>query len=143
MTCARCEELEERVAWLESELGIQRDATDYARLRIAMKRASPAGAGGWSRRSGVLLVMALLQANGRVMSRLQLLEAIPPADRGDDDRSPKIIDVWVCCARRAFGADLIDTVMGRGYRLSEVGSERIRAILNPAGTQAASMGVAA
>lgn len=127
--CDRCHELLERVAWLESELGIQTDATNINILRKYMfERAR-----GPTRHMGAAsLVMALYRANGRVMSKDQLLDAVPPRyNTGPDERGTKIIDVWVCFARKAFGPGAIETMWGGGYRLTENGRQTVENILNP------------
>jgi DNA-binding response OmpR family regulator len=127
MTCARCEELEEQVAYLKSELGLSNDVETSDRLRRAMRGTyRPTHASG-----ACGLVLALYAAKGRLRAKWSLMEAIPPRNGGDDDRNPKIIDVYVSCARKGLGHDAIETVWGRGYRMTDVGMERVRAILNP------------
>lgn len=125
--CDRCEELEERVAWLESELGLQQAADLFDRLRSAMSIPGPSYVG---RRGPVALISALYAARGRTMSRLQLAEALPPT-RAGDERGEKIIDVWVCFARKCLGADAVANVWGKGYRLTAEGMTRVAAILEP------------
>lgn len=135
--CERCADLEERVAWLESELRIQADATDYSRLRTAMRRNCSSGANPWARKNAILLVITLFRAAGRVRSRPQLMEAIPPLDRArEDNRINKCIDVWVCAARKMIGPGVIETVPGRGYRLTDGGVAKVAAILGDAPAQA-------
>lgn len=121
--CERCPELEERVAYLESELGIQRETDGRQRLHAAM----PATNGGVR---GVDLVLALYAARGRTLSRWQLLDAIP-SPGGVEDREPKLIDVWVHGARFSLGRDVITTVWGRGYCLSAKGIALVAAIIAP------------
>lgn len=122
--CVRCEELEERVAWLEGELGIQRVADHVLALRQVLDVAlREQGAQRRGRNQSAELVMALYRANGRPLSRYQLLDAIPsPTGR---ERDAKIVDVWVCIARKGIGADAIENVWGRGYRLSQAGIARV------------------
>lgn len=126
MMCTRCEELEERVAWLESELGIQVDITAIERLRryfLAQARQQ-----GRSRAGAARFVMALYGLKGRAATRLQLLDATA-RDEADEGRAPKIIDVWVCIARRVLGHEAIETVWGSGYRLTAEGQARVAEII--------------
>lgn len=128
--CARCEELEERVAWLEGELSQQLSDDAHQRLRNAMLLGCAAARDSSGRAGAAQLVLALYAARGRVMSRLQLMEAMPPKAGGEDERDPQIVQVRVCLARKGLGHDLIENVWGRGYRLSEVGMERVAAIIS-------------
>jgi DNA-binding winged helix-turn-helix (wHTH) protein len=119
MMCARCEELEEEVAYLKSELGLIHDATLVDQIKRALGiRPGPAH-----------LLMALYRASpGRTVSRWHLLESLPPADRPDDS----IVNVYVCKLREALGDDAIVTVWGTGYRLADHARARVAALLNPA-----------
>lgn len=126
--CQRCEELEERVAWLESELGLQRDADVEARMLAAF----PHQAGvpyHPSRRGALRALLALYQAKGRPVTHLQILEAVPPANGGDDERTSNLVATWVCVARRIVGRDAIESVWGKGYRLTPTGLARVSAAL--------------
>lgn len=112
--CDRCAELEERVAWLESELGL-REAADIAeRLRRAFMRtdAPDAKARGCARFIGVLYA-----AKGRVVTYEQILEAIPPHDGGSDERSSNLLPVLASRSRRLLG-DGVRNVRSVGYRLT-------------------------
>lgn len=116
--CARCAELEEEVAYLRSELGVQQDASlvDILKVRFGLVR-------GWA-----ALLAALYRAKGRCVMRAQLEEAIPnPNDRDRDDR---IVSVYIALLRGALGKDAIATVWGSGYRLTESGLERVEAVLS-------------
>lgn len=124
--CARCDELEDRVAWLEGELGIRQDETHLARMRQAIRLTLPGGRLGVAR-----MLIALYRAGGRTMNHEQLLLAVPPADHADDGRDPKILNVWVCWARKALGRDIIDTVWGHGFCMSDAARARVTAIIEP------------
>jgi DNA-binding response OmpR family regulator len=130
--CDRCEELEERVAWLESELGMQRDAQQFQKLHDAMAAAFGSKRNRKEMRCGqpVELLLALYRAKGSVVSVYQLLERIPSPN--DKDRDAKIVSVWVYFARALLGKDIIDNVWGRGYRLSDTGMQRVKEILDAA-----------
>jgi hypothetical protein len=125
-SCARCADLEEQIAYLRSELGLQHDNQAHRRVRDVMLTRN---AGGKVGRSGsVGLVMALYGAKGRPVTRWQLLETVA-SPSGNDERLPKIIDVWVCYARKTLGHDAIANVWGKGYCLTSTGMERVRAII--------------
>lgn len=127
--CQRCADLEERVAWLESELGLQSRADRLGRLRDALHKAKGStrcGSGGATR-----LLLALYAAKGKPVSRFGLMEASPPANGEEDERDTKILDVWVCHARKLVGRDGIRNVYGFGFRLTETGMARVASILSP------------
>lgn len=124
MTCNRCEELKERVAWLESELGVQVNTSDAITICRELKIRPQAGQ----------IVLALYRAKGRLVSNLQLWDAIPQvvSPKFDDDRSYKMLDVQVCNARKGLGDGMIETVWGKGKALSPAGMARVAAILGEA-----------
>lgn len=125
--CQRCEELEEEVAYLRSELGISINSGEVGVLRAAIRTLSPgnrAGSVGVSR-----FVLALYHVHGRTLSKYQIMEALPPLNGGDDQRDPKIVDVWACAARKALGRDALENVWGRGVRLTDIGADLVGRIL--------------
>jgi hypothetical protein len=124
--CERCAELEERVAWLESELGIQGAAQRSRLLREALRDER-----GHRCRGGASLLAALYDAQGRPLNRQQLLDSLPTLD-GQVDRCAKVVDVYVCVIRKTLGQGIISTVFGHGYRITEAGSEMVAAILGEA-----------
>jgi DNA-binding response OmpR family regulator len=126
VTCERCLELQERVSWLESELGLQRSSAEWALL----KRVFPASKDGHGA-NGVALktIMALYHARGRPLSCLQIMEAVPPRGGGDDERYAESVRCWIVRARQIAGSDAIETVWGRGYRLSDVAMKKIKSVL--------------
>jgi DNA-binding response OmpR family regulator len=81
----------------------------------------------------------MYHAKGRLMSNMQLFEAMPQEQRPkvDDDRSTKLLDVQICNARKRLGADGILTTWGKGRALSAAGMARVAAILQPNMEQAA------
>lgn len=119
--CDRCAELEERVAWLESELGLRVDADEIYVLQRAFGLAP----------GEAHLVRALYAARGRTLTHLQILDAIP-SPGGLEDRSFTNINTLICRVRKGLGRDAIITVWGRGYQISPIGAERIRSVLNAA-----------
>lgn len=119
--CLHCDELRERVAWLESELGIQREADTVRRIREALKDTQ-------SRPQVAQLLAALYAANGRPMSRYQILEALP-TKHDNDERGSQLISVLVCHARKALGKAAINTVWGHGFYLTPLGMAKVREAL--------------
>lgn len=63
--------------------------------------------------------ITIYDGKGRVFSKEQLLSAVAPA--WGDEQEIKIVDVFVCKLRKKIaGLGLaIETVWGRGYRLSQ------------------------
>lgn len=122
MMCARCAELEEEVAYLKSELGLRRLPTDIDRLRRHFGLAN----------GDAELLHALYAAKGRVVTRMQCMDATSSRpDREDDDRDLKMIDVRICRIRKPLGKDAILNVWSTGYRLSPEGIARVGAAINP------------
>lgn len=108
----------ERCAYLEDELGLQVLATEvddvHRQLRVSIGQAR--------------LLIALCRAKRRVMTALQLQEAMP-ARNGESEERHKIVQVQVCFIRRRLGRDFILTSEGQGYRLSEAACAQVNAIL--------------
>ena len=130
MTCPHCAEKDERIAWLESELGLQRSANEMGMMREAFP-VRPMGASCTGLAFSVIL--ALYHAKGTTLSVYQLMERIPPKSNHEDDRIPHGVAVWVYRARQILGdRDAIENVWGRGYRLSEEAMARVRAVLGGA-----------
>lgn len=126
MMCVRCEELQERVAYLESELGIQDTADIQDRLMRALRRPDAK----WTKANGAArLIARLYAAKGKPVTTLQLLEATP-AKAIYDERNAEIVKVWICFGRKTLGKDAIVTVWGFGYRLSDTGMAQVTAILD-------------
>ena len=124
MTRPTYEELEEQVAYLKSELGLVAESDALHTLRLAMRVPGSVG-----RRGPAMVVMALYKAHGRTLSKHQIMEAVPPRSGGDDNREPKIIDVWVSRARKSLGRDAIENVWGQGARLSPQGMALVAGLL--------------
>jgi DNA-binding response OmpR family regulator len=120
--CARCEALEEEVAFLKSELGHRNVAERFDALRRAC-----------GMRKGVAaLVLRLLDASGRLVTYEQLAGAIPNVSTNPEDRCVEITKVYASAARQLLGKDAIETVWGEGYRLSKAGSARVSKMLEAA-----------
>jgi DNA-binding response OmpR family regulator len=107
--CERCAELEERVAWLESELGIRDDAELGEHLRQRMGLTPAEGH----------MLMRLYLAHGKIVTTAQLEDAIPPFDP-TAPRDSNVVRVYVSRLRRklGIGRGAIKSAWGRGYSLS-------------------------
>lgn len=129
MTCAHCEELEERVAWLESEIGIRNDAEVadliYAALSERTRHLRGTSVG---RPQAARMIAALYAVKGRAISRWMLLEAVPSPSH-KEDRGDNLVSVWVTRARQGLGKDAIANVWGHGYRLTDTGMAAVAEIL--------------
>lgn len=123
--CERCEELEERIAWLEGELHLRHETSDLGAIQAAY-RLSPGEAA---------ILLSLYKARGRTMRSHVLLESLPARDHARD-RDPKSVDVRICRIRRRIGRDAISTIWGHGYSISETGASAVRATLASAGGDA-------
>lgn len=102
--CSRCEELEEEVAYLRSELGEEIEADAADRVRRAL-RLSPDQAA---------IVLTLYRAGGRPVSMVRIDEALPvrAADRGLEVLRTKVSQI-----RRELGKGFILSARPGGYRL--------------------------
>ncbi len=117
MTCDTCAELRERIAYLESELRIQADDTEFARVKSAF-RLEP---------MSTRIVLALWKVRGDVISRWRLEELI----RGDgEDCSEGLLKVHISRVRKRMGGDPVENVWGRGYRLTGEALGRVDAAVN-------------
>lgn len=117
MTCETCADLRERIAYLESELGVQASDTEFARVKAAF------GLQPMSTR----IVLALWKVRGDVIGRWRLEELI----RGDgEDCSEGLLKVHISRVRKRLGKDAVDNVWGRGYRLSDEALGRVDAAVN-------------
>lgn len=116
--CGRCEELEEEVAYLKSELGLQVAAGEVAALKSAFKITD--------HKARVLLI--LYRARSRVASTAQLDDALPARYEGTE-RSSNFVSATISQLRKIVGADAIETIYASGYRLSEDMRARVAAAI--------------
>jgi len=113
------DQLIEEVAYLRSELGLLRDDDEIARLR----RAYP------MHRGAARLIMALRAAGHRGLTYHQLDEAIPQVKGTGGERDLKVLTVWAHYARKAVGSGVIETIWGKGLRLTPHGIALVDAAL--------------
>ena len=121
MTCARCEELELRVTWLEEELGLQTREEQLDAIRIALKCA-PMEA--W-------FLLTLWKAKGRPVDRYWLLSARPALRNvtNTEDPSLNMLRVYITKARKAIGPGCIRSVWGKGYSMTPEGMDKMNALM--------------
>jgi hypothetical protein len=114
------DDLEAEVVYLRSELGLMRDDDDLAALRQAYPMP----------RSAARLVLALRAAGQRGLTYQQLDDALPQVRGAEGERQLKVFSVWAHYARKALGFDAVETIWGRGFRISPQGAARVDAALN-------------
>lgn len=118
--CARCERLEEEVAYLKSELGLQIDGGQIAATKIAFRVTE--------QKARILIV--LYRARSRMVSNAQLLDSLPPR-YGEDERSEKHVHSSISQLRRVVGMAAVETIYAQGYRLSDAMRARMDVVLQP------------
>jgi len=128
MTCDRCAkfadllaERDERIACLEGELGLRANAEAMARLR-SVWGVTPAEA---------QVLMHLHGAQGRLVNEKLIEDALPRNDHATDRSGYAIVKVYVSRLRTKLGRDVIETVWGRGYKITPEGMAKVEAILSP------------
>jgi DNA-binding response OmpR family regulator len=119
--CDRCPELEERIAWLESELGLQQRADRVERIKTLFPLDEDGHA---PRPQCAEFLLVLYNAKGRPVTHLQIVERVP-APRAGEQRDMEVAKVWAHVTRRALGHDAIRNIRGFGYQLTEVGMARV------------------
>lgn len=128
MSCPHCEAMRERIAWLESELGLQNKAHLVEKLRPHITRHN--------RQCQVAQFFVVLWlARGRPVSNFQLMESI--RSPMGVDRDSNIVKVWASKARKALGMDAVNTISGFGYQLTPAGMRKVAEILGEPLEQAA------
>ncbi len=127
MTCPHCEELREEIRFLKRQVDVEVVASQIDRFMGAFG-APPASA---------MILSALYNAKGRVLSRTQLDEAAPATRVDPDQRDLKIIDVRISRLRKKLGEHAIQNVWGRGYYLTEIGRLQVEEALEAKAARAA------
>lgn len=118
------EDLEEKLAFYKSELGIQIENTQIHKMCKSLD----------IRPGCAYFIMALYNARCRVMTWEQLIEIIPGQHRdkeSEDERGPRLINVYATIARKVLGEKCIETAWGTGYCMTVAGKSRVLATLNP------------
>jgi len=112
--CAKCERLEEEVAYLKSELGQVTDATLLGHLRVLYG----------IRPQAARIIERLYRARPKVLNQMRLAEAL--SGEGDSDR---LVDVFVMHARKVLGHDAIITHRSFGYSIGPAGAAAMDAAI--------------
>lgn len=115
------EELEELLDYYEDVLGVRENVERIVALRRAF--GMPAGP--------TWLLSRLVAADGRIFRRDALIDHLPAADAAED-RSEKIVDVYMVRIRKVLGADAVETEWGVGWRLTPLGRLRVKLALEQA-----------
>jgi len=116
MECERCEELKERIAWLETELGL-RVKNDNTATIMQTFHLTPIEA--W-------FVLVLWEAKGRPVDRYWLLDNRPTTrDRISEYPSLNMLRVYINKVRAQIGKGSIKGVWGVGYAMTPEGMELI------------------
>ncbi len=115
----RIAELEEKVAYLEGELGLSMEAERYGVLRHTYG----------IRPQSAMILLALYDAN-RPLSRGHLLDLLPTQREDGDDHA---ISVHVAYLRRILGRGAIRNIWGFGYVITPEGLSKVRSVLEPEG----------
>lgn len=118
MTCSRCDALREEVAYLKSELGLRRTASEVRALQAALN----------VRPQACRMLLMLYRARGLVVRGFQMQEEF-----GEDSSDPhNLVKTYACHLRKALGRNAIQTAWGEGYSLSASGRARVAEILGEA-----------
>lgn len=115
---ALIEDLQAENAWLKDMLGLTPDVARFNRLRQCGFQPAPAR-----------VALALLSRNGRPASYASLAECVPAKDHASDRDDYRVIIVYARHVRRFLGNDALQTIHGVGYRLTEIGADKLRALL--------------
>lgn len=114
MTCPHCADKDDRIAWLEGELGLRVTAgARHALCRAFIIRPSEA-----------TILARLYAAKGNCVSTWILMDETARSP-GRDDRGLNNISVLILRLRRALGREAIETVYAAGYRLSAAGMAKV------------------
>lgn len=120
MTCDHCDELRDRIAYLESKLG----------LRISLDEVAALNRGFALTGSEARVVLALYKANGRTVTVPQLEDALY-GEEPVREREPTIVTVFLCKARKKLPGGFIRNEWGKGYWMPDQGRAQIAALLSP------------
>lgn len=122
MPCKRCEELQERIAWLEDELGMREQAAQTRSLTSAFNLTL---AEAW-------YVTVLWSAKGRTLTKHWLEDNQPATGKTHQRRceSDSRVRVHMMRIKKKVGEGVIASDWGSGYYLTKHGMEVIGKILS-------------
>lgn len=122
--CARCAKLEEENAYLKSELGLRRTASEVQALREGLGL----------RPQACRMLLMLYRGRGRVVPHVQLAEEIN-TDAVNDGLD--LVKVYASYIRKAIGRAELINAHGQGYRLAPSAINRVAEIIGEAQPKAA------
>jgi hypothetical protein len=117
----RIEELEAEVAYLKSEMGLSREASDLAAVRDGLRIP----------RQQAQILLVLFRAYPRILTRFQVWDAIDHPYSGDDVYATNSINVRVSGIRKNLGQGIIHVSKGVGLGLTDMGAAKIGGCLKP------------
>lgn len=126
MICPHCEELREEIRFLKRQLGVEQRERQLDRLKRHFR--IPVG--------DTLILAALANANGRILSQDHLDNLVPHLSAGDD-RDPKHVAIRICRLRKILGSEAIEHHRGRGYFLTNLGRLQVEEALEAKTARAA------
>lgn len=111
--CQRCEDKDAELEYLRGELALVDNIEAERRLRVSARLEG---------NTEPRILLHLMRCRHHTATRLQL------ADLLGEDTNPKAMDVFLSRIRGRLGHDLIETIWGQGFRLTEVGMARLEAL---------------
>lgn len=122
MGCARCAELEDRIAILEDQLGIERERVEKRVLLAAFGLTQTEA---W-------FLLALWRARGRFVSPYWLLDNRPIRSLDEDKQSNllNVVRVYMSKLRRKVGAECFKSMRDEGYMLTPEGLAKIQKVIS-------------
>ena len=125
MDCARCRELEDRVATLEDQLGIERERVEKRILLAAFGLTQ----------TEVWYLLALWRAKGRVVDPYWLLDNRPIRSLDEDKQSNplNVVRVYMFKLRRKLGSECFESLRDEGYRLTPAGLAKVQKVISLGG----------
>lgn len=103
--CAHCEELREEIEYLQSELGMVRQETAEANLRLTFGLP----------RTAARILIALAGAKGKTLTSERIVDLI------DSDATSSVVAVYAVKIRKRVGLDAMLTDYGKGFRIGPSG----------------------
>jgi len=114
--CNDCADKDERIAFLESELGWRKDAQRQQRLKEAFDLRPKERA----------MLEMLYGAKGAPVPRWRLENAtLEPGDEEERLYSDNVVSVYIVKLRKKLGPHSIDTLWGKGYSLTVRGMDAV------------------
>jgi len=123
--CPHCDELRAEVDYLKRELSLRAEMGEIGRMKRVF--GMPAAVAQFT--------LALYHAKGQPVSWAELDDAVPA--QNVLERSCDAMKVYACRARKALGADTIESIRSRGYQMTAEGLGKVGAALERARAEVA------